>query len=228
MRGLSRLSLCILAALACASPAPAQQDGAWLSYGRTAAETRYSPLKKIDTSNVGRLDLAWTYVLGAGGGNQEATPLVWNKTLYGITNWSVVFALDAVTGKELWRWDPEVNQTTVRPKLCCGIVNRGLAFSNGTIFAPVVDGRLVALDALTGTPKWESRVAWTQDWMSITMAPRVAGDKVLVGVAGGDHPIRGFFDACITTLRCRPPIFSSASRSCCTLSKSQLSSGVVW
>jgi quinohemoprotein ethanol dehydrogenase len=171
------------------------EDGSWLSYGRTAAETRYSPLKEIDTSNVGRLGLAWSYVLGAGGGNQEATPLVWNNKLYGITNWSVVFALDAATGKELWRWDPEVNQTTVRPKLCCGIVNRGLALSNGTIFAPIVDGRLVALDALTGKVKWESRVAYTQDWMSITMAPRIAGDKVLIGVAGGDHPIRGFFDA---------------------------------
>lgn len=183
--------------LAYAAPMPAQsaEDGSWLSYGRTAAETRYSPLKEIDTSNIGRLGIAWSYVLGAGGGNQEATPLVWNNTLYGITNWSVVFALDAVTGKELWRWDPEVNQTTVRPKLCCGIVNRGLAFSNGTIFAPIVDGRLVALDALSGAVKWESRVAYTQDWMSITMAPRVAGDKVLIGVAGGDHPIRGFFDA---------------------------------
>ncbi|HVW11507.1 MAG TPA: PQQ-dependent dehydrogenase, methanol/ethanol family [Bryobacteraceae bacterium] len=190
MRGL----VCV-AAVACATLAPAQQDVSWLSYGRTAAETRYSPLKQIDTSNAGRLGLAWTYVLGAGGGNQEATPLVWDGKLYGITNWSVVFALDAVTGKELWRWDPEVNQTAVRPKLCCGIVNRGLALSNGTIFAPIIDGRLIALDALTGRPKWEARVAWTQDWMSITMAPRIAGDKVLIGVAGGDHPIRGFFDA---------------------------------
>ena len=167
----------------------------WLSYGRTSGETRYSPLKEIDTSNVGRLGLAWSYVAGAGGSNQEATPLVWNNAIYGITSWSVVFAVDAVTGTELWRWDPEVNQTTVRPKLCCGIVSRGLAISNGTIFAPIVDGRLVALDAAKGTVKWEARVSYTQDWQSITMAPRVAGNKVLIGVAGGDHPTRGFFDA---------------------------------
>jgi quinohemoprotein ethanol dehydrogenase len=169
--------------------------GWWLSYGLTPGETRFSPLKKIDTSNVGRLGLAWTYTLGAGGGNQEATPLVWNNTIYGITSWSVVFAVDARTGKEVWRWDPEVNQQAVRPKLCCGVVNRGLALYNGMIFAPIIDGRLEALDASTGKVLWEARVAYPQDWYSITMAPRVANGKVLIGVSGGDHPIRGFFDA---------------------------------
>ena len=185
-----------MALLVFAATASAQSGSeSWLSYGRTSGETRYSPLNEIDASNVGRLGLAWSYVAGAGGSNQEATPLVWNNAIYGITSWSVVFAVDAVTGNQLWRWDPEVNQTTVRPKLCCGIVSRGLAISNGTIFAPIVDGRLVALDAVKGTVKWESRVSYTQDWQSITMAPRVAGNKVLIGVAGGDHPIRGFFDA---------------------------------
>ncbi|MEP7353206.1 MAG: PQQ-binding-like beta-propeller repeat protein, partial [Acidobacteriota bacterium] len=169
--------------------------GTWLSYGRNQGETRYSPLNQINASNVGKLGLAWSYVVGAGGGNQEATPLVWNNTIYSITNWSVVFALDARTGKQLWRWDPEVNQQMVNPKLCCGIVNRGIAMSNGMIFAPVIDGRLVALDALTGEVKWEARLGYPQDWVSITMAPRVAGNKVVVGVAGGDHPMRGFFDA---------------------------------
>src|SRR5436189_6088316 len=74
----------------------------WLTYGLTQAETRYSPLAQINLGNVSRLGLAWAYDLGAGGGNQEATPLAWNGTLYGITNWSVVFALDARTGKEAW------------------------------------------------------------------------------------------------------------------------------
>ncbi|HEX4134926.1 MAG TPA: PQQ-dependent dehydrogenase, methanol/ethanol family [Bryobacteraceae bacterium] len=169
--------------------------GSWLSYGRTQGETRYSPLDQIDVSNVGRLGLAWTYTLGAGGGNQEGTPLVWNNTIYSITNWSVVFALDARNGKELWRWDPEVNQAAVRPKMCCGIVNRGLAMYNGMIFAPINDGRLEALDALTGKVIWEARLAYPQDWYSLTMAPRVANGKVIIGAAGGDHPTRGFFDA---------------------------------
>jgi len=169
--------------------------GSWLSYGRTQGETRYSPLNRIDTSNVGKLGLSWSYVLGAGGSQQEGTPLMWNNTLYGITTWSVVYAVDARTGKQLWRWDPEVNQAAVRPKVCCGIVNRGIAISNGLIFAPVIDGRLDALDARTGKVVWEARLAYTQDWYSLTMAPRIAGNKVVIGVAGGDHPIRGFFDA---------------------------------
>src|SRR5213083_1267130 len=122
----------------------------WLSYGLTPGETRYSPLKQIDTANVSRLGLAWSYDVGQGGGNQEATPLFWSGTLYGITNWSIVFAVDARTGKERWRWDPEVNQTAVRPKICCGVVNRGIAVYQGKIIAPAIDGRLLALDAETG------------------------------------------------------------------------------
>ena len=89
----------------------------WLSYGLTPGETRYSPLKQIDASNVSRLGLTWAYDIGTGGGNQEATPLYANGTLYSITNWSVVYAIDARTGKEKWRWDPEVNQTATRPKI---------------------------------------------------------------------------------------------------------------
>ena len=65
----------------------------------------YSPLKQIDTSNVKRLGLAWSYDVGVGGGTQEATPLVWNGVIYGITNWSITFAVDARTGKERWRWE---------------------------------------------------------------------------------------------------------------------------
>jgi quinohemoprotein ethanol dehydrogenase len=169
--------------------------GAWLSYGRTQGETRYSPLKQIDATNANRLGLAWSYVLGAGGGNQEGTPLVWNNTLYGITTWSVVFALDARTGKELWRWDPEINQTTVRPVICCGIVNRGLALYNGMIIAPAIDGRLFALNGLTGKPVWETRVVYPQDQYTLTMAPRIAGGKVIIGASGGDKPTRGQFVA---------------------------------
>ncbi len=169
--------------------------GAWLSYGRTQNETRYSPLKLIDATNAKRLGLAWSYVMGAGGGNQEGTPLMWNNTLYGITSWSVVFALDARTGKELWRWDPEINQTDVRPRICCGIVNRGIALYNGMIIAPANDGRLFGLNALTGKPVWETRVVYPQDLYTLTMAPRIAGGKVIIGASGGDKPTRGQFVA---------------------------------
>src|SRR5579863_2306835 len=167
----------------------------WLSYGLDPGEQRYSPLKQIDTTNVARLGLAWSYESGTGGGNQEGTPLVWNNTIYGVTNYSIVFAVDGRTGKEKWRWDPEVNRATVTAKLCCGIVNRGLAIYDGRIIVPVNDGRLVALDAETGKPAWESRVAYPQDNYTLTMAPRIAKGKVVVGVAGAEWPVRGFFAA---------------------------------
>jgi PQQ-dependent dehydrogenase (methanol/ethanol family) len=167
----------------------------WISYGMTPGETRYSPLKLIDATNVSRLGLAWSYDIGPGGGGQEATPLMYNGTLYGITNWSIVFAVDARTGKEKWRWDPEVNRPAVQPKICCGVVNRGLALFQGKIIAPVVDGRLQALDAETGKPLWEARVAYPQDNYTITMAPRIAKGKVIIGVSGAEYPVRGFFAA---------------------------------
>jgi quinohemoprotein ethanol dehydrogenase len=166
--------------------------GSWLTYGKSQSEQRYSPLKQIDTSNVKRLGLAWSYVVGPGGYGQEGTPLVWNSTIYGITTWSVVYALDGRTGKEIWRWDPEVNQSTTR-----GITaNRGIALYNGMVIAPSLDGRLFALDARTGRPIWETRVSYTQDRHYVTMAPRIAGGKVIIGVSGGDGgENRGYFDA---------------------------------
>jgi quinohemoprotein ethanol dehydrogenase len=168
--------------------------GSWLSYGRDQDETRYSTLKQIDSTNAKRLGLAWSYVMGAGGGNQEGTPLMWNNTLYGITTWSVVFALDARTGKELWRWDPEVNPST-RSVICCGNVNRGIALYNGMIIAPSIDGRLFALNAITGKPVWETRIVYPQDQYTLTMAPRIANGKVIIGASGGDRPTRGQFSA---------------------------------
>jgi PQQ-dependent dehydrogenase (methanol/ethanol family) len=167
----------------------------WLTYGLNPSETRYSPLKQIDTTNVGRLGLAWSYNVGPGGGNQEATLLFGNGNLYGITNWSVVFSIDARTGKERWRWDPEVNQAAVRSKICCGVVQKGLALYQGKVIAPVIDGRLQALDADTGKPLWEARVSYSQDNYTLTMAPRIAKGKVIIGASGAEYPVRGFFAA---------------------------------
>ena len=167
----------------------------WLTYGLNQSETRYSPLNQINTSNVSRLGLAWSYDVGQGGGTQESTPLVWNGTMYSVTNWSITFAVDARTGKEKWRWDPEVNRIAVQPKVCCGVVNRGLAIYDGKIFVPVIDGRLEALDAATGKVLWESRVAYSQDNYTLTMAPRVVRGRVLIGVSGAEYPVRGFIAA---------------------------------
>ena len=167
----------------------------WLSYGFTPQETRYSPLSQINASNVSRLGLAWSYEVGPGGGGQEATPLVHNGVIFSITQWSVVFAVDARTGKEKWRWDPEVNQAALRSKICCGIVQRGVALYDGKIIAPAIDGRLFALDEETGKPVWEARVAYPQENYTLTMAPRIAKGKAIIGVSGGEYPVRGFIAA---------------------------------
>jgi PQQ-dependent dehydrogenase (methanol/ethanol family) len=79
--------------------------------------------------------------------------------------------------------------------MCCGVVNRGIALYNNKIYVPVNDGRLVALDAETGKPVWEARVCYPQDEQTLTLAPRIAKGKVIVGTAGGDRPTRGFFAA---------------------------------
>jgi quinohemoprotein ethanol dehydrogenase len=167
----------------------------WLSYGFTPQETRYTPLNQINASNVSRLGLAWSFEVGPGGGGQEATPLVHNGVIFSTTQWSVVFAVDARTGKEKWRWDPEVNQTALRSRICCGIVQRGIALYDGKIIAPAIDGRLFGLDEETGKPVWEARVSYPQDNYTITMAPRIAKGKAIIGVSGGEYPVRGFIAA---------------------------------
>ncbi len=172
----------------------------WVSYGVNWAEQRYSPLKQIDASNVNRLGLAWSYEIPLAPGNpqthQEGTPIVFNGVLYSITPWSIVYAVDLRTQKEIWRADPEVNQQVWQSRICCGVVNRGIAMYEGKIIAPAVDGRLRALDASTGRLLWETRVSPETMPYTITMAPRVIkGGKVIVGVSGGEYGVRGFFSA---------------------------------
>jgi quinohemoprotein ethanol dehydrogenase len=172
----------------------------WISYGVNWAEQRYSPLKQIDASNVARLGLAWSAEIPVAAGNpqthQEETPLVFNGVLYGITPWSIAYAVDLRTHKEIWRVDPEVNQQVWQSRICCGVVNRGIALYEGKIIAPVVDGRLRALDAATGKILWEVRVSPENMAYTITMAPRVIkGGKIIIGVSGGEYAVRGFFSA---------------------------------
>jgi quinohemoprotein ethanol dehydrogenase len=168
----------------------------WLTYGLNYAETRYSPLKQIDTTNVKRLGLAWTYeITQAGNSGQEATPLVANGVLYSVTNWSITYALDARTGRERWRYDPKVDRPRVQPRICCGIVNRGLAIYENKIFVPVIDGRLVALDAANGTEIWSVQTVPVDQPYTMTVAPRIAKNKVIVGNSGADKLVRGYFSA---------------------------------
>ena len=173
----------------------------WITYNNGWREQRYSTLNQINASNVKRLGLAWYYDIpsipgGNDGGRQEGTPLVYNGVMYSITPWSIVYAVDAHTGKEVWHSDPEVDRQVWQSRICCGVVNRGIAIYNGKIIAPVVDGRLRALDIATGKIAWETRVSSANMAYTITMSPRVIkGGKVIVGVSGGEYGVRGFFDA---------------------------------
>jgi quinohemoprotein ethanol dehydrogenase len=172
----------------------------WLTHGINYAEQRFSPLSQIDSTNVARLGLAWSYELGAGGGQQSATPLVVDGVLYGITNWSVAFALDARTGQQLWRHDPGVDRqinSAGTDRLCCGVLNRGVAVYEGKVIVPVNDGRLIALDAASGRPLWSVQATPPGDIAySLTMAPRIVKGKIIIGNAGAEFPpYRGYFSA---------------------------------
>src|SRR4030095_1860983 len=113
----------------------------WLSNGMNWGEQRYSTMTQINPQNVGKLPLAWSYELGPGGGRQQATPLYSNGVLYTVTNWSIVAAVDAKTGKEIWRYDPEADRTMTQPgksRLCCGVNSRGIALYEGKVLVPVI------------------------------------------------------------------------------------------
>ncbi len=166
----------------------------WLSYGRDQAETHYSPLARVSTANVQGLRPAWTFDLGTTG-SLEATPIVSGGVMYVTGPWSTVFALDARTGTERWRWDPQLPRTG-GPRLCCGPVNRGVAVYGDKVFVGLLDGRLVALSAATGTPVWQTQTSVDLlDAYSITGAPRVVKGKVIIGNGGAESAVRGYVSA---------------------------------
>jgi quinohemoprotein ethanol dehydrogenase len=170
-----------------------QQPGAWLTYGRTYDEQRYSPLAQLDRSNVAELGLAFSYATKTRRGI-EATPLVVDGTLYTTGSWSRVYAVDAVTGEERWTYDPKVPGAKGR-NACCDVVNRGVALWKGRVYVGTIDGRLIALDAKTGEPVWDVMTV-DPDWpYTITGAPRVVKGKVIIGNGGADLAVRGHFSA---------------------------------
>jgi quinohemoprotein ethanol dehydrogenase len=170
-----------------------QRNDAWLTYGRDYAETRFSPLDQINDQSVDRLGVVWQYDTGSVRG-LEATPLVHDGVLYATTSWSNVFALDAVSGEELWRWDAEADRIR-GARACCDVVNRGVALYQGMIFVGVIDGRLVALDAATGEPVWSVQTTPVDEPYTITGAPRVVDGKVIIGNGGAEYGVRGFVSA---------------------------------
>jgi PQQ-dependent dehydrogenase (methanol/ethanol family) len=167
--------------------------GNWLMYGRTYDDHRFSPLKQIDEQSIGKLGLAWSQEFGTTRG-LEATPLVKDGVLYTSGNWSVVYALDAKTGKRLWTYDPKVPRARAY-FICCDVVNRGVALYHGKVFVGTLDGRLIALDERSGAPVWTAATTDSSKPYAVTSAPRIAGGKVVIGNAGAEYGVRGYISA---------------------------------
>ena len=171
----------------------------WLLNGGNYKEHHFSPLKAIHKDNVKDLGLAW-YMDLPRDGSPEATPLMIDGVLYFTSAWSRVYAVNAASGKKLWTYDPKVPKST-QYKACCGPVNRGVAFWNDKIYVGAVDGRLIALDAKTGNEAWSVNTLENVNNYSpnnsytITGAPRIAGDKIVIGNGGGEFGVRGFVTA---------------------------------
>jgi PQQ-dependent dehydrogenase (methanol/ethanol family) len=165
----------------------------WLSHGRTYDEQRFSPLTDINDKNVKDLGLAWHFDTETKRG-LEATPIVVDGVIYTTGSWSVVFALDARTGKQLWKYDPDVPRS-VGKKACCDVVNRGVAVYDGKVFFGSLDGRLIALDAASGQRIWETNTVDTSKPYTITGAPRIIKGKVIIGNGGAEFGVRGYITA---------------------------------
>ena len=170
------------------------EPGQWMSAGRNHEEQHYSPLAQIDRFNVQTLGLAWYADFNIPRG-QESTPLVVDGVIYVTTAWSNVRAFEAATGAALWAFDAEVpGEWGVRA--CCDVVNRGAALWNGKVYVGTIDGRMIALDAKTGTKVWETDTLISRDLSySITGAPRIVKGKVIIGNGGAEYGVRGYVSA---------------------------------
>jgi len=165
----------------------------WLAHGRTYDEQRYSPLDQITDQNVKNLALEWHYDFDTHRG-LEATPIVIDGIMYVSGSWSRVYALNAVTGKLLWEYDPEVpGEWAIN--LCCDVVNRGVAVWQGKVYVGTLDGRLIALDAQTGKVIWDVLTIDKKYPYSITGAPRIVKGKVIIGNGGAEFGVRGYVGA---------------------------------
>lgn len=169
----------------------AEEPHNWLTYNGTYASQRFSRLDQITPSNVTNLELTWVLqnqVVGA----WQSNPLVVDGIMYLTQRPNDVLAVDARTGRMFWRFR---HTPSPEARVCCGANNRGLAMLGDTLFMGTLDARLIAIDATSGRPLWNVEVADAALAYSITMAPLVVKDKVIVGVGGGEYGIRGFVAA---------------------------------
>ncbi len=166
----------------------------WVMPARNYASTRYSELDQINRNNVGRLQLAWSFSTGVNRG-QEAAPLIVGDMMYVVGPYpNKLFALDATNGELKWIFEPPT-ETAAQGVACCDVVNRGAAYSNGKIIFNTLDNHTVAVDAKDGKKIWHTKLGEINLGETMTMAPLVVKNKVLVGNSGGEMGVRGWITA---------------------------------
>jgi quinohemoprotein ethanol dehydrogenase len=174
--------------------AQAEEEPAnWMVHGGSQRAHRFSALDQISVETIARLRPAWSLDFDTYRG-QEATPIVVDGVAYVTTAWSKAYAVDAKTGRELWRFDPQVPGAAAA-KNCCDVVSRGPAVYNGKVYVGTFDGRLIALDASSGKPVWTAMTVDPDKMNTITGAPRVGRGLVFIGNGGGEFGGRGYVSA---------------------------------
>jgi PQQ-dependent dehydrogenase (methanol/ethanol family) len=179
--------------IAAGAQPPAGSDGQWSMPAKDYAATRYSALTAINSQNARQLHPLWTFSTGVLGGH-EGQPLVVNDTMYVVTPWpNVLYAFDLTKeGYPLrWKYRPAVSPNALGVA-CCDSVNRGAFFADGKIVYNLLDGHTVAVDAASGRELWKTQVADMGSGETLTMAPLVVKDRVIVGAAGGELGIYGW------------------------------------
>jgi alcohol dehydrogenase (cytochrome c) len=168
-----------------------REPGNWLTYSGNYKAHRFSPLDQINERNVGTLRPLWAYQTNSLQ-KFETTPIVVDTVMYVSEPPSNVTALDTRTGRPLWRFRRPMPEDI---RVCCGQVNRGVAVLGDRVYVGTIDAHLIALHAATGAVVWDTVVADYKTGHSITVAPLVVKDKIVVGIAGGEYGVRGFLDA---------------------------------
>jgi lanthanide-dependent methanol dehydrogenase len=169
-------------------------DGQWLMAPKDYASTRFSSLTQIDTLTVRNLRLAWTFSTGQLRGH-EAAPIVVNGRMYVVTPFpNKLHALDIADGSLLWTYDPGAD-SAAQGVACCDVVNRGAAYADGLIVFNTLDNHTIAVDAVSGDEVWRTKLGEINRGESMTMAPLIVRDKVLVGNSGGEFGVRGWITA---------------------------------
>jgi alcohol dehydrogenase (cytochrome c) len=162
-----------------------------LTYGMGMSQQRYSPATQIDRNTVKRLVPAWSYSMADNRG-LEAQPLIKDGVIY-LTDHEKTVAVDALTGKEIWKAMIEYAPETTRV-VCCGIVNRGGALFDGKFYRTTLDAQVIALDIKTGKEVWRTKSSDPKDGYSMTVAPLVANGIVIAGVSGAEFGVRGYLE----------------------------------